>query len=137
MNKLTNTKDINIEEYSGNTVIGLGTAPNQYYRVKALGNILIDGDLVVTGNGGVGSDKYITRSYTGDGVTLTFALTVYTPGPNGPIQHSASSVLVYLNGVAQIGGTNYTVDSNGANVVFGSGDAPLATDTVHIVELPI
>tara|TARA_A100001388_G_scaffold140407_1_gene104054 strand:+ start:4712 stop:8689 length:3978 start_codon:yes stop_codon:yes gene_type:complete len=134
---LTNTKDINIEEYSGNTVLGLGTAPNQYYRVKALGNILIDGDLVVTGNGGVGSDKYITRTYTGDGVTLTFALTVYTPGPNGPIQHSASSVLVYLNGVAQIGGTNYTVDSNGANVVFGSGDAPLATDTVHIVELPI
>ena len=32
---------------------------------------------------------------------------------------------------------NYTVDTNGANVVFASGDAPLASDTVHILELPI
>ena len=134
---LTMTQDINIEEFNNTTVLGIGTAPNQYYRVKVLGNVLLDGDLVVTGNGGVGSDKYITRTYAGDGTTLTFALTVYTPGPNGPIQHTANSVLVYLNGVAQIGGTNYTVDSNGANVVFASGDAPLATDTVHIVELPI
>ena len=73
------------------------------------------------------------RSYTGDGATLTFALTTYTGG----IQHTADSVIVFLNGVAQIAGTNYTVDSNGANVVFTSGDAPLASDTVHILELPI
>ena len=42
-----------------------------------------------------------------------------------------------LNGVVQIGGTNFTVDASGANVVFNSGDAPLSTDTVHILELPI
>ena len=55
----------------------------------------------------------------------------------GGIKHTASSLLVSLNGVVQIAGTNYTVDTNGANVVFGSGDAPLATDVVHILEMPI
>jgi hypothetical protein len=45
--------------------------------------------------------------------------------------------LVFLNGVAQVAGTNYTVDANGANVVFASGDAPLPADVVHILELPI
>ncbi len=45
--------------------------------------------------------------------------------------------LVSLNGVVQIAGTNYTVDTLGANIVFSSGDAPLNTDTVHILELPI
>ena len=73
------------------------------------------------------------RSYTGDGTTLTFAVSTYSGG----IQHSDDSLLVFLNGVAQIAGTNYTVDSNGANVVFSSGDAPQSTDTVHILELPI
>ena len=92
-----------------------------------------DGDLVVTGRGGVGADKYITKTYTGDGTTLTFAVTTYSGG----IKHSDDSLLVFLNGVAQIAGTNYTVDANGANVVFSSGDAPLASDTVHILELPI
>ena len=47
------------------------------------------------------------------------------------------NVLVFLNGVAQIAGVNYTVDSNGANVVFSGGDAPLSSDVVHILELPI
>ena len=93
----------------------------------------IDGDLVVTGRGGVGADKYITKTYTGDGTTLTFAVTTYSGG----IQHSDDSLLVSLNGVVQIAGTNYTVDSNGANVVFSAGDAPLSTDTIHILELPI
>ena len=74
-----------------------------------------------------------TKTYTGDGSTLTFALSTYAGG----IQHTANSVLVSLNGVVQIGGTNFTVDASGANVVFNSGDAPLSTDTVHILELPI
>ena len=103
------------------------------YRVRCTGSVRIDGDLVVTGRGGVAADKYITRSYTGDGTTLTFALTTYAGG----IKHMASSVLVTLNGVAQIAGTNYSVDANGANIVFNAGDAPLTTDTIHILELPI
>ena len=48
---------------------------------------------------------------------------------SGGIQHTDDSLIVFLNGVAQIAGTNYTVDSNGANVVFSSGDAPQSTDT--------
>ena len=97
------------------------------------GDVRITGDVQITGIGGVSADKYKTKTYTGDGSTLTFALSTYA----GCIQHTANSVLVSLNGVVQIAGTNYTVDTNGANVVFSSGDAPLATDTVHILELPI
>ena len=130
---LTDTGDINIDPNGGNTRIGIGTAPNTLYRVNVDGSVRIDGDVVGTGRGVVGSDKYITKSYTGDGSTLTFAVTTYTGG----IQHSDDSLLVFLNGVAQIAGTNYTVDSNGGNVVFSSGDAPQTTDTVHILELPI
>ena len=130
---LTDTGDINISSYNNSTIIGIGTAPNNSYRVNVDGSVRIDGDVVGTGRGVVGSDKYITKTYTGDGATLTFAVTTYSGG----IQHSADSLLVFLNGVAQIAGTNYTVDANGANVVFNSGDAPLAADTVHILELPI
>jgi hypothetical protein len=130
---LTDTGDINIDPNNGNTRIGIGTAPNASYRINVDGSVRIDGDVVGTGRGVVGSDKYITKTYTGDGSTLTFAVTTYTGG----IQHSDDSLLVFLNGVAQIAGTNYTVDSNGANVVFASGDAPQSTDTVHILELPI
>ena len=130
---LTDTGDIDIAAFSGEQHIGIGTAATSGFRVGILGNAKVDGDLVVTGRGGVGSDKYITKSYTGDGTTLTFAITTY----GGGIQHTDDSVLVFLNGVAQIAGTNYTVDSNGSNIVFSSGDAPLASDTVHILELPI
>ena len=130
---LTDTGQINIETFSGNQHIGLGTAPNSSYKVNVLGSVRIDGDLVGTGRGVVGSDKYITKSYTGNGTQLTFAVTTYSGG----IKHSDDSLLVFLNGVAQIAGTNYTVDANGANVVFSSGDAPLSSDTVHILELPI
>ena len=130
---LTDTGDINISSYNNSTIIGIGTAPNNSYRVNVDGNVRVDGDLVVTGRGGVGADKYITKTYTGDGSTLTFAVSTYAGG----IQHTDDSLLVFLNGVAQVAGTNYTVDSNGANVVFASGDAPLSTDTVHILELPI
>ncbi len=129
---LTDTGDINIDSYNNSTIIGIGTTPNNSYRINVDGNVRIDGDVVGTGRGVVGPDKYITRTYTGDGTTLTFAITTYTG-----IQHVDDSVLVFLNGVAQIAGTNYTVDANGGNVVFSSGDAPLATDTVHIVEMPI
>ena len=133
MYKRQDTGDIDIAAFSGEQHIGIGTAAASGFRVGILGNAKVDGDLVVTGRGGVGSDKYITKSYTGDGTTLTFAISTYSGG----IQHTDDSVLVFLNGVAQIAGTNYTVDSNGSNIVFSSGDAPLASDTVHILELPI
>ena len=130
---LTDTGDINIATFTGEQHIGIGAAAQSGYRVNVDGSVRIDGDLVVTGRGSVSSDKYITKTYTGDGSTLTFAVTTYSGG----IQHTDDSLLVFLNGVAQIAGTNYTVDSLGANVVFSSGDAPLASDTVHIVEMPI
>jgi len=130
---LTDTGVIDISTFSNTQNIGIGKTATADFRVDILGNAKVDGDLVVTGRGGVASDKYITRSYSGDGSTLTFALTTYGAG----IQHTDDSVLVFLNGVAQIAGTNYTVDTLGANIVFSSGDAPLNTDTVHVLELPI
>ena len=128
---LTDTGVIDIATFNNTQHIGIGTAASADYRVNVNGSARVDGDLVVTGRGGVSASKYITKTYTGDGVTLTFAITTYS----GNIKHIDDSVLVFINGVAQIAGTNYTVDSNGANVVFN--DAPLTTDTVHIVELPI
>ena len=90
--------------------------------------------LTIESTGGGGGTVTVERNnYTGDGTTLTFAVTTY----GGGIKHSDDSLLVFLNGVAQIAGQNYTVDANGANVVFSSGDAPLSTDTIHILELPI
>ena len=130
---LTDTGDIDIATFSGEQHLGIGAAAQSGYRVNVDGSVRVDGDLVVTGRGAVSADKYITKTYTGDGSTLTFAVTTYSGG----IQHTDDSLLVFLNGVAQIAGTNYTVDSLGANVVFSSGDAPLASDTVHIVEMPI
>ena len=129
---LTDTGQINIDTFNSNQHIGIGTAAVSGFRVGINGNAKVDGDLTVTGRGGVGPDKYITKTYTGDGTTLTFAISTYSN-----VQHVDDSVLVFLNGVAQVAGTNYTVDSNGANVVFSSGDAPLASDTVHILEMPI
>ncbi len=130
---LTDTGQINIATFTNDQHIGIGVAASSGYRVDVNGNVRVDGNLVVTGTGGISSAGYITKSYTGDGSQLTFAVTTY----GGGIKHTASSLLVSLNGVVQIAGTNYTVDTNGANVVFGSGDAPLATDVVHILEMPI
>ena len=118
---------------SGVTRIGLGVAPTSPYRANINGSVRIDGDLTVTGTGGVTAAKYKKKSYVGNGSGLTFAISTYS----GTIKHTENSVIVFLNGVAQVPGTNYTVDTNGANVVFSSGDAPLSTDTVHILELPI
>ena len=129
---LTDTGDIRITNFSGNRNIGIGVAPVADQRINVLGNQRIDGNLTVTGRGGVGPDKYVTTTTTGDGTTLTFPISTYVG-----VQHTANSVLVFLNGVAQVAGVNYTVDANGANVVFASGDAPLPADVVHILELPI
>jgi len=88
--------------------------------------------LTVTGRGAVSPAKYITRSTTLTVAQSTFPITGYTS-----LQHTASSVLVYINGVAQIGGVNFNVDSNGTNIVFDTGTIPQTGDTVHIIELPI
>ena len=130
---LTDTGDINIATFSGEQHLGIGKEATTDFRVDVLGNAKIDGNLVVTGQGGVSADNYNTREYNGDGTQLTFAITTYAGG----IKHTADSVLVFLNGVAQVGGTDYTVDGTGSNIVFASGSAPLASDDVHIVELPI
>jgi hypothetical protein len=130
---LTDTGDINIATFNNEQHIGLGVAASTNYRANVNGSVRVDGDLVVTGRGGVSAANYVTREYNGDGSQLTFAITTYAGG----IQHTANSILVFLNGVAQVGGTDYTVDGNGANVVFASGSAPLSTDDIHIVEMPI
>jgi hypothetical protein len=129
---LTDVGDINIVNDAGTTRIGIGTATNSSYRINIDGAVRVDGDLVVTGTGGVSASKYVTRTYTGDGATVTYALTAYSA-----TQHTQNSVLVFINGIAQVGGVNYTVDSNGTNIIFTVGDAPLANEIVHIVELPI
>ena len=128
---LTNTGVINITDDATGARIGINTAPHATYRVNVDGDVRIDGDVIGTGRGVVGSDKYITKTYTGDGSTLTFAVSSY----DGGIAHTDDSLLVFLNGVAQIAGTNYTVSGN--NIVFASGDAPAQSDTIHILELPI
>ena len=75
---LTDTGDINIATFNNEQHIGIGTAAASGFSVEVYGNAKVDGDLLVTGRGGVGPDKYITKSYTGDGVTLTFAVTACT-----------------------------------------------------------
>ena len=130
---LTDAGVIDIAIFNGQTNVGIGQNAIDGFRLAVTGDTKVTGNLVVTGRGGVGSDKYISQSYPGDGSTLTFGISTYTNN----IKHSVNSVLVFINGVAQIPTTNYTVDSLGANVVFTSGDAPLATDTVFILELPI
>ena len=128
---LTDTGEINIDTFSGTQHIGIGTAAVSGFRVGILGSAKVDGDLVVTGRGGVGADKYIPRTYTGNGSNQSFNITTYSGG----IKHSVNSVLVFLNGVRQAPTDNYTVNANGSSVVMN--DAPLASDTVHILELPI
>ena len=130
---ITDTGQINVANDSGVTRIGIGTAPdiaNSVYRIKVDGSVHIDGDVVASGRGTVASDKYFTKTYSGDGTTLTFAVSTYSNA-----QHSDDSLLVALNGVIQIAGTDYTVDGSGANVVFT--DPPASSDTIHIKELPI
>tara|TARA_R100001443_G_scaffold842_14_gene3314 strand:+ start:69 stop:4031 length:3963 start_codon:yes stop_codon:yes gene_type:complete len=130
---LTDTGDINIATFNNEQHLGIGKAATTDFRVDVLGSVKVDGDLVVTGQGGVSAANYNTREYNGDGSQLTFAITTYSGG----IKHTANSVLVFLNGVAQVGGTDFTVDGTGANIVFAAGSAPLASDDVHIVEMPI
>jgi len=129
---LTDTDFINISTFSGVQNMGLGTAPDANNRLKIQGNTYINGDLTVTGRGAVSSSKYITRTYTADGITQTYTITGYTG-----IQHTASSILVSINGVVQRGGVDFTTNSTGTSVQFDQGTIPSAGDVIHIIEFPI
>ena len=132
---LSDTTPITSNRFSGVTNYGIGMAPDASNRLKISGNSFFDGDIDVTGKYGC-ADKYslatgIANSnsgvtYNGDGSTQTFGI---SPG------HTAFSVLVFLNGVAQIPGTDYTVTGNAVD--FSVATPPATGDKIHIRELVI
>ena len=103
--------------------------------MKISGNVKVTGDIDVTGKYGC-ADRYSLATgvnngnngvmYTGNGSTTSFAI---SPG------HNAYSVLVFLNGVAQRPGTDYTVSANAVD--FSVGTTPQTGDNVQIRELVI
>ena len=110
-------------------------APDASNRMKISGNTFIDGDLDVTGKYGA-ADKYSLATgivngnngvvYNGNGSTTSVAI---SPG------HNHYSVLVFLNGVAQIPGVDYTCSGNAVD--FSVGTIPATGSVIHIRELVI
>ena len=121
--------------YSGVTHYGIGMAPDASHRMKISGNTMLDGDLDVSGKYGC-ADKYTLATgiangnngvtYNGNGATQTFNI---SPG------HTAYSLLVFLNGVAQVPGVDYTVTGNAVD--FSISSPPGTGDTIQIRELVI
>ena len=132
---MTDTGPITARRFSGVTNYGIGMAPDASNRMKISGNTFISGDLDVTGKYG-SADKYRLATglandnngvtYNGNGSTSSFAI---SPG------HTSYSVLVFLNGVAQIPGTDYQVSGNAVD--FSIGTPPSTGDVVQIRELVI
>ena len=132
---LTDTSPISARRFSGVTNYGIGMAPDASNRMKISGNTFISGDLDVTGKYGA-ADKYRLATglannnngvtYNGNGSTSSFAI---SPG------HTSYSVLVFLNGVAQIPGTDYQVSGNAVD--FSIGTPPSTGDVIQIRELVI
>ena len=132
---MTDTTPIKARRFSNVTHYGIGTMPDASNRMKILGNTFLDGNLDVTGTYGA-ADKYRLATgiannnngvtYAGNGSTTSFAI---SPG------HTAYSVLVFLNGVAQIPGVDYTVTGNAVD--FSISTAPQNNDTIQIRELVI
>ena len=132
---MTDTTPIKARRFSNVTHYGIGVMPDASNRMKILGNTFIDGNIDVTGNYGA-ADKYrlatgIANSnngvtYAGNGSTTSFAISA---------GHTAYSVLVFLNGVCQIPGVDYTVTGNAVD--FSIGTAPQNNDTIQIRELVI
>ena len=132
---LSDTTPITSNRYSGVTHYGIGMSPDASNRMKISGNTYISGDLDVTGKYGC-SDKYslatgIANSnngvtYNGNGATQTFNI---SPG------HTAYSLLVFLNGVAQVPGVDYTVTGNAVD--FSISTPPATGDVIQIRELVI
>tara|TARA_B100000003_G_scaffold155467_1_gene140819 strand:- start:1438 stop:5013 length:3576 start_codon:yes stop_codon:yes gene_type:complete len=132
---MTDTAPISARRFSGVTNYGIGMAPDASNRMKISGNTFISGDLDVTGKYGA-ADKYRLATglannnngvtYNGNGSTSSFAI---SPG------HTSYSVLVFLNGVAQIPGTDYQVSGNAVD--FSIGTPPSTGDVIQIRELVI
>ena len=132
---LSDTTPISSNRFAGETHYGIGEAPDANNRMKISGNVKVTGDIDVTGKYGC-ADKYSLATgvnngnngvmYTGNGSTTSFAI---SPG------HNAYSVLVFLNGVAQRPGTDYTVSANAVD--FSVGTTPQTGDNVQIRELVI
>ena len=132
---LSDTGPITSQRFSGDTHYGIGIAPDANNRMRISGNTEITGNLDVTGNYGC-ADKYSLATgvnngnngvmYTGNGSTTSFAI---SPG------HNQNSVLVFLNGVCQRPGTDYTVTANAVD--FSVGTTPQTGDNIMIRELVI
>ena len=132
---MTDTGPITARRFSGVTNYGIGVAPDASNRLKIAGNTHFDGDIEVTGSYGA-ADKYRLATglhnnnngvlYNGNGSTTSFAV---SPG------HTAYSVLVFLNGVIQTPGADYTVSGNAVD--FSISVPPATGDVIHIRELVI
>ena len=132
---LSDTTPITSQRYNGVTHYGIGEAPDANNRFRITGNVAVTGDIDVTGKYGC-ADKYalatgITNSnngvvYNGDATTTSFAVSA---------GHTAYSLLVFLNGVCQVPGVDYTVTSN--SVDFSISSPPGNGDVIQIRELVI
>ena len=132
---LTDTGPITARRFSGVTNYGIAMAPDVNNRLKVSGNTFFDGNIDVTGSYGA-ADKYRLATglangnngvtYNGNGSTTSFAISA---------GHTSYSVLVFLNGVAQIPGVDYNV--NGNAVDFSISTAPATGDVIQIRELVI
>ena len=132
---LSDTEPITSGRFSGVTHYGIGEAPDALNRMRITGNVTVTGDIDVSGKYGC-ADKYTLATgvnngnngvmNSGDGTTNTFAI---SPG------HTAYSVIVFLNGVCQRPGTDYTVSSNAVD--FSVGTVPQNGDNIQIRELVI
>ena len=132
---LSDTAPISSSRFSGVTHYGIGEPPDALNRMKITGNVKVTGDIDVTGKYGC-ADKYSLATgvnlgnngvmYVGDGITTSFAI---SPG------HTAYSLMVFLNGVCQRPGTDYTVSSNACD--FSVGTTPQTGDNIQIREMVI
>ena len=134
---LSDTAPITSQRYSGVTNYGIGMAPDASNRLKVSGNTFFSGNIDVTGTYGA-ADKYRLATglansnngvtYSGNGSTVTFAI---SPG------HTAFSVLVFLNGVCQVPGVDYTVTGNAVDFSIAGATIPASGDVIQIRELVI
>jgi hypothetical protein len=132
---LSDSTPITSNRYSGVTHYGIGIAPDAANRMRISGNVEVTGDIDVTGKYGC-ADKYSLATginngntgvmYTGNASTTSFAI---SPG------HTAYSLLVFLNGVCQRPGVDYTVTANAVD--FSIGTVPQTGDNIQIRELVI